>query len=288
MVAVHRARLHKFVETMTRAGNLQNRGGGAGSRCGERSEDAHRQHGPDYEGCMAAIPRLRNAGRSGKARPFKRLAGELFRWPFRLVLVRSGNVGADPWPVWPVRQLAAPVATSFFKASAPLTRRGHCACFDLGDCADCLARLQGRFRAAFSPVDWRGWCCLGVGSADEVLSTGPGPVALAASKALAEMRGGSGREARTWRRCSIEPPHPRAASRQGCRLEQSQRVAAASERQLNIVRRLTAAVRFTFFAVYVFINSMRSQFCPRRPCLDGMKAFRSAVSARPRPRQVWR
>lgn len=26
MVAVHRARLHKFVETMTRAGNLHNRG----------------------------------------------------------------------------------------------------------------------------------------------------------------------------------------------------------------------------------------------------------------------
>ena len=96
MVAVHRARLHKFVETMTRAGNLQNRGvvraAGAASEAKTRAGNT----APIMK--VAGLPfyDLGMPGRSGKAWPFKRLAGELFRWPFRLVLVRSGNVGADP------------------------------------------------------------------------------------------------------------------------------------------------------------------------------------------------
>lgn len=114
-----------------------------------------------------------------------------------------------------MRQLApvdAPVATFRFKAPAPLTGRRHCPCLDLGDCADCLAGLQGRFRAAFSPVDRRGGCCLGAGSADEGLSTGPGRWEPAETKALAGMRGGAGREGLSLRRCSIAPRHPQAAS----------------------------------------------------------------------------
>ena len=61
--------------------------------------------------------------------------------------------------------------------------------------------------------------------------------------------------------CAATPP---SGVRRSCRLEQTKRVSAASERQINIVRRPRAAVRFTLFAIYVFINSIRAKFCPRR------------------------
>ena len=176
-MALHRARLHKFVETMTRAGNLQNRGvvraAGAASEAKTRAGNT----APIME--VAGLP-LYDLGmpvvreRPGRLSGSQEIAAMAISSSFRSIRQCWWRPQPRDCRCTTGTRSPLPVAMQRFRGAGTAVRPAALRCvLALRDCADSYRRAARPLHAAFSPMVWRGRCRRGAGSAGGVLSPGP-------------------------------------------------------------------------------------------------------------------
>lgn len=132
----HRARLRNLAETMPRAGNRPDRGvvrAACSLPSRQRRGRENRQHGPELEGCLTSMVRLRNAGRWERPDVW----GQERDAPGQLAYIVFFHVMADPASCCPARRAPRPPGVHYKFASALLVvTEWHCFLLLPGDVAD--------------------------------------------------------------------------------------------------------------------------------------------------------